>query len=91
MEIGLVLNDAGDDQPPPAEASDLDREMDALIRMDATKKDQIITCTFLEGVELEVDAVIDGGEVGEVGRAVGIADGDVVAVSIFFINRHDLG
>ena len=91
VEIGLILNDAGDDQPPPAEASNLDREMDALVRMDATKKDQVITCAFLEWVELEVDAVIDGGQIGQPGGAVSIADRDIVAAPIFFINRHDLG
>ena len=47
-EIGFVLNDAGDDQASLAQARDLDREMNALVWMDAAEKDQVITGAFLE-------------------------------------------
>ena len=90
-EIGLVLHDAGDDQAPPAQARDLDREMNALVRMDAAEKDQVVTGAFLERVEREIDPVVDGRQIVQRGGAVGVADGDVVAVAILLIDRHDLG
>src|SRR5918996_4331743 len=91
VEIGLVLHDAGDDQAPPTQARDLDREMNALVRMDAAEKDQVITGAFLERIEREIDPVVYSRQIVQRGGAVGVADGDVVAVAIFFIDRHDFG
>ena len=91
VEVGLVLHDAGDDQASPAQARDLDREMNALVRMDAAEKDQVIAGAFLERVEREIDPVVDGRQIVQCGGAVGVADGDVVAVAILFIDRHDFG
>ena len=48
-EIGLVLHNAGDDQAPSAQARDLDREMDALVRMDASEEDQVVAAAFRNG------------------------------------------
>ena len=67
MEVGLVLHDAGDDQASPAQARDLDREMNALVRMDAAEKDQVIAGAFLERVEREIDPVVDGRQIVQCG------------------------
>ncbi len=75
----------------PAPARDLDGEMDALVRMDAAEKDQVLTGAFLERVEREIDPVVDGRQIIQCRGAVGVADGDVIAVAIFFIDRHDFG
>ena len=90
-EIGLVLHDAGDDQAPPAQARDLDREMNALVRMNAAEKDKIVTGAILERVEREIDPVVDGRKIIQRRSTVGITDGDVIAVAIFLIDRHDFG
>jgi hypothetical protein len=57
MKIGLVLNNAGDDQAPPAPASDLDGEMDSLARMDAAERDQAFAGAPPDWVKREVDAL----------------------------------
>jgi hypothetical protein len=39
LKVGLILDNAGDNQAPAAPASNFDSQMDALIRVNTTKKD----------------------------------------------------
>ena len=48
-EIGPILDDAGDEQWQPAQASHLDRQMDALVRVNPAEKNQVIPATVLNG------------------------------------------
>jgi hypothetical protein len=49
-EIGFVLNNASDDQTHSAQTSNLDREMNTFIRMDATEENQVIPTASLKGI-----------------------------------------
>ena len=47
-EVGLILDDSGDDQAPAAQASDLDGQMDTLVRVNPAQKNQVIAARFLK-------------------------------------------
>ena len=83
-EVGLVLDDPGNDQASPTPARDLDREMHAFVRVETAKEDQVVAAALLERVERQVDPVVDGGEVVQPGSTVGITDRNVVSVAILF-------
>ena len=50
-EVGLVLNDAGDEERPAAAAGHLNREMDAFVGVDASEEDEVIAARLLQRVE----------------------------------------
>ena len=87
----LILDDAGDQQRQPTPLRNLDRQVDALVRVDPAEKDQIIAAGFLKRVQREVDSVIDRRQVVQPRRAIGVADRDEVSVTILLIDRHDSG
>ena len=62
-EIGLILDNAGDDQAASAQASNLDGQMNAFIRVNPAEENQVITAGFLKRLEREIDAVVDGRQV----------------------------
>ena len=45
-EVGLVLNDARDHQRRPALASNLDCQMNTLVRVNPAEEDQVVTARF---------------------------------------------
>ena len=77
-EVPLILDDAADGQPPPGQPRDLDRRVRALVRVDPTEGDQSGAGVGGEGQLGDVDAVVHGGDVLQIGRPVGVGDGHVV-------------
>ncbi len=75
-EVPLVLDDAADHQPSPGTAGDLDGVSSSLVRMDATKRDQLLTGPRAEWEHLEVDPVMNGCDIVKPGVAVGVGDRD---------------
>src|SRR5258708_21103895 len=63
--------------------------MDTFIRMNPAKKNQVITARFLERVQREVDPVVDCRQVIQPRRAIGVADGNKISVTILLIDGHD--
>src|SRR5271154_3340347 len=53
-------------------------------------EDEMLSPGFTLGVESEVDSVVDRCQVIEPRRAIGIADGNKISVTVFLIDRHDL-
>src|SRR5260370_15128600 len=62
-----------------------------LIRRNPAKEDQVVTARFLERVQREVDPVVDCRQVIQPQRAIGVADGNKISVTILLINGHDFG
>ena len=60
VEIGLVLDDARNDQPPAAQASHFNGQVDALIRVNPAEKNQVVAAPFLKGIQRQVDSVVHG-------------------------------
>ena len=89
-KVRLILDDPSDEQRQSAPAGHFDRQVDALVGVNAAEEDQVVARAFLQRVQGEIDSVIDRRHVVESGRAVGIADGDEVPVAILFIDRHNL-
>ena len=58
-EVGPILDNARDQQRQPAQARNLDRQMDALVGVNPAEENQVIAAAFLERVQREVDSVID--------------------------------
>ena len=71
----------------PAQASHLDRQMDALVRVNPAEEDQVIAARFLKRVQREVDSVIDRRQIIQPRRAIGVADGDKISVTILLDTR----
>src|ERR1700683_5407467 len=65
--------------------------MDALVRVNASQKNQVMAARFPQRVERQVDSVIDSRQVIQARRAIGVADGDKVSVAILPVDRHDSG
>ena len=76
--IGLILDDAGHDQPPTRATCRRDRLGRALVRVDAAEEQQVFAAVRVEGKVLEPDAVMDRRCIAQVRMAVGIADRDIV-------------
>ena len=70
-------------------AGGFDGEMHAFVRVNAPKEDQITAARLPERIQREIDAIVDGGEVIQPGRAIGFADGNEIPIAIFFVHRHD--
>ena len=70
-----------------AQASNLDRQMDAFVRVNPAEEDQVIAARFLKRVQREVDPVIDCRQVIQPRRAIGVADGNKISVTIFLDRR----
>jgi len=81
-EVPLVLHDPGDHQRHPGAASNLDRQVGALVRMDPAEEQQIAAGLRHEGEPGQVDAVVDGRGVAQVRVSIGVADRDVVRVIV---------
>ena len=47
LEVGLVLNDAGNQERPSALASDFDRQMNAFVRVNPAQKDQVVPAALV--------------------------------------------
>ena len=75
-EVALVGDDPGDQQPPPGERGDLDRVGGALVGVDPAEDDEIVAAGRGERQGVEVDAVVDRGEVVELRHPVGVGDRD---------------
>src|SRR5882762_9642622 len=90
-EVSLVLDNARDEQRQSALAGHLDRQMDALVWVNAAQENQMVPCGFLKRVKREVDSAIDRRDVIQSGRAVGVADRNEVSIAILLIDGHDLG
>ena len=89
-EIVLILNDAGNHQLDPHALRHVDRFAHALMRMDPTKEQQILSLGFKKGKLRNINTVMDGGYVVQLRRLIRLADRYVVALSIvFFIDRYD--
>ena len=90
VEVLPVLHDPGDDQRHPGPPRDLDRQVGALVGMDAAEEQQISAGLVPEREGGEVDAVVDRRGVGQVPVAVRVADRDVVGdVVVGAVHRHD--
>ena len=86
-EIGLILDNARDEQRQPAQARNFDRQMDTLVRVNPAEEDQVIAAMFLQRVQREVDAVVDRRQIIQPRRAIGVADGNKVSVPILLDTR----
>jgi hypothetical protein len=90
VEVGLVLDDAREDERHPHLGRDLDGLRCPLVRMDSAEEEQVGPGGRMEIEGAGVDAVVDGGQVVEAGVAVGIADGDVGAPPlVLHVHRED--
>ena len=74
---------------PSTLAGGLDRQVDALIRMDPADKDEIFSAGLSLRVECEVDSVVDRCQVIKPRRAIRIADGNEISVAVLLVDRHD--
>jgi len=74
-EVLLVVDDPGDDQGYAGPPGDLDRQVGALVGVDAAEEQQVLARVRLEGERGRVDPVMDGRRVREVRMPVGGADG----------------
>ena len=90
-EISFVLDNTSDDQTHSAQTSNLDGQMNTFIRVDPTKENQVITAAFLKRVQREINAVVDGRQVIEPCRSVGVTDRNEISVTILLIDGHDFG
>ena len=77
-EVLLVLDDAGDVEPPAGSTGHLDRRRRALVGMDAAEEQQVVAWRGMHRERSGVDAVVDRGGVVERRVPVGVADRDVV-------------
>ena len=57
--------------------------MDALVGVNSAEEDQLPAAHFLERIQREIDAVVNGGQVIQSRRAIGVADRDKISVAIF--------
>jgi hypothetical protein len=55
--------------------------------MDTAEEQQIVPGGSMQGERVGVDAVVDGGEIVEVGMAVGDADGDVAGSGVVLLEE----
>ena len=89
-EVRLVLDDAGDDQRVTRAARDLDRFPGALVGVDAAEEEQVVVRLFPEAEPLDVDPMVNGGYVVELGLPVGLADRHVEGAAVVLaIDRQD--
>src|SRR5258708_23926804 len=88
-EIGIILDNTSDDQTHSAQTSNLDGQMNTFIRVDPTEENQVITAGFLNRVQREINAVVDGRQVIQPCGSIGVADGGKIPVTILFIPAHD--
>ena len=86
-EVGLILDNARDEQRQPAQAGDLDRQMNTLVRVNPAEEDQVIAAAFLKRVQREIDPVVDRRQVIQPRRAIGVADGNKISVTILLDRR----
>src|SRR5581483_8787253 len=79
-EVLGVVDDAGQQDPPAGGPGDVDRFGGALVGMDPAEEQDVPVRIGGPpiGKGAQIDAVVDGGGVGQLGVAVGVADGDVV-------------
>jgi hypothetical protein len=84
------LDDPGDDQRQAGPAGDLDGIGSAFVGMDSAEEQQVAVWAVVQLERVRVDAVVDGGQVGESGVAIGVADGDVgTEVVVLLVHGHD--
>jgi hypothetical protein len=57
--------------------------------MNAAQENQVITAGFLKRVQREVNPVVDRRQVIQPRRAIGIADGNKISVTVLLIDGHD--
>src|ERR1700693_2057844 len=88
-EIGFVLDNTSDDQTHSAQTSNLDGQMNTFIRVDPTKENQVIAAAFLKRVQRQINAVVDGRQVVQPCRSVGVANGNEISTTILLIDGHD--
>jgi hypothetical protein len=88
VEIGFVLNDAGDDELHAGASGGVDGQVDAFVGVDASEEEEFVTRLSTECNIGQVDAVVDGGEIGQFGVAVGVADGDEPGVVFILAVNH---
>ena len=62
-EVLLVLDDPGDVEPAATSTGDLDRLGGALVGVDPTEEQQMLTGTRVDAEPVDIDAVVDGGGV----------------------------
>ena len=65
--------------------------MNTLIRVNPAEEDQVISAKFLDRVQRQVDSVVDGRQVIQPRRPIGVADGNEIPVPILLIHGHDFG
>ena len=90
-EVALILDNPGDKEWQPAQASRLDRQMDTFVRVNPAEEDEVISATFLDRVQREIDPVIDRREIIQTRCAIGVADRNKISVPILFVHGHDFG
>ena len=84
------MHDPGDHEREPDRLGHGDGVGDALVRMDATEEHQPAARSVAEREVREIDAVINGRGVAQIGVAVGVADRDVRdAVVVASVNGTD--
>ena len=81
----------GDEQRQAAQAGHRDREMDAFVGVDSPQENQLFARRFLKRIQRKIDPVVNGRQIIQSGRAIGVADGNEISGAIFLIDRHDLG
>src|SRR5579872_2725799 len=64
VEVLRIVDDAGDDQPLSRALRQIDRQMDAFIRMNPPHEDEVVSAIGREGEVGQVDAVINGRDIG---------------------------
>lgn len=91
-EVRLVLDDAGDVEAASGSAGDVDRVAGALVGVDASEVEEVVSGCRGDGEGGGVDAVMDRGRVVQVGVPVGVADRDVVGGGVVaLVDREDVG
>src|SRR3954453_8825840 len=91
LKVGQILYNSGNDKAPAASKSNLDSEMNTLVGMNTSQKNQIISGgRGLKRIQRHVNAVIDSRQIIQPRGAIGVAYGHKISITIFLVNRHDL-
>lgn len=90
LKMTAVLHNAGQDQWPARGARHTAGVRSTFVGMNAAEEQQVIAALQLKGELLKIEATMNGREMGEIRKAVGIRDADVVCPAVEdAVHRHD--
>ncbi len=88
-EVLVILDDAGDVEPPTGPLCDLDRLRRSLVGVNPSEEQEVVTGGGVEVERGRVDAVVHGCGVVQVWVPVGIADRDVGGGGVVALVHRD--